>query len=244
MRNTLTAITALTAVAITTSAYAQTGHPYNPMNQGQTITYARYNILGTWDDASMKLSVTHRRYIDTVTVKITKKTCPQYFGQGPLFSTDFPDGNSLQDGGTQSSNGITYIGEAINQFGNVHFPFIAKIAFNPVAGQVIEAQSLVRTSCANSTPINGGQLFHWKYRTIEHLPTWGAFTDSWRTGLREYGFPNSGPSQVYNYVFQRGKGQVDLWHGALQPDGRTVGSAATFNMPVNQHNAWEYYAIR
>jgi hypothetical protein len=36
----------------------------------------------------------------------------------------------LMDGGAVSSNGITYMGEAVNQHGQVHVPFIPKLAFN------------------------------------------------------------------------------------------------------------------
>ena len=205
------------------------------MNPGQTTYYAMYKITGEWDPNTMQLSVKTRTFLPGMPHKyvIQPAKCPSKFGNGPLFATHQYGsrgeyGKSLIDGGGVSSRNIRYIGEVVNNVGQVHSPFIAKIAFNPYAGQTIEENSVVFESC-------DGDFVHnhrWRYRTISHINTWGAFQDVWRTGLQEFNSDRGLKDLVYNYVYQKNKGLVNLWYGELESDKRTV---------INE--AYELYAI-
>lgn len=235
MQRQLTYVASLLAAISTIPAQAQTGHPYWPMNNNQPILYSVFEITGTWNEAQMRLSISSRKAHanSPQTITTTNATCPKFFGQGPLFKETYtPGGGNLHEGGGVTSGGLSYIGEAINADQNVTIPFLAKITFNPVAGQTISGPSMIYKSC-NDTRLQYTQPFHWKYRTIEHLNNWGKFNDVWLTGLREYGFNLSTTSDdmVYNYVFQRGKGMVNFWYGTLDPTGTKV-------------TGYEYYAIR
>ncbi|MFN9727404.1 hypothetical protein [Acidovorax sp.] len=208
---------------------AQTGNPYYPMNSGSTIVYQGYDIEGQWDENTMQLTVTRRTpWNRLVSINYSQTTCPLYFGSGTLFVADHMDGGAssglLMDGGAVSSNGITYMGEAVNQHGQVHVPFIPKLAFNPIAGQEIHAVSSVTRSCTDTTHMLN---LPWRYKTIGNYRSWGPFQDVWRTGLHEYGTEQF----VYNYVFARNKGMVNYWYGQLMPNGSIV-------------NGKEFYAVR
>lgn len=229
MKNAIASFVVATVTLLPSIGSAQTGHPYYPMNASSQIVYQGYRIQGHWNETTMELTVTSRTpYPNPVAIQYSKTTCPMYFGNGVLFLGDHTElgisSGKLIDGGGVSSNGISYIGEAINQNHNVHIPFIPKIATNPVAGQEIQGTSRVTASCTDMTfELN----LPWRYKTIGHFTNWGPFQDVWRTGLHEYG----NEQFVYNYVFARNKGMVNYWFGQLLPNGTLT-------------NAWEFYAIQ
>lgn len=225
-------------------AYAQTGHPYYPMNAGQRIKYQLYSFRGYWDEPSMKITITARApYVPSnpyymQTISYSFDICPLYFGYGPLYVATYTDpygaSGSLKDGGWIDPKGISYIGEAVNEKGVVARPFIAKLAFNPSQGQEIRGSSVTNLNC-NSQQLYLNKPFNWVYRTIEYNKVWGRYTDTWRTGLREFNSEfNSNnvkhKDRVYNYVFQRGVGMVNFWYGDLEDNQSIL-------------NGVEYYAI-
>jgi hypothetical protein len=233
MKKAIAGLVIATVALLPSVGSAQTGHPYYPMNAGTQIVYQVYEIQGHWDEATMQLSVTSRTpWNRPIAIQYSSTTCPAYFGNGPLYRATYVDsgtaGGALIDGGGVSPGGISYIGEAINEIGWVHVPFIAKLAVNPSAGQTIDATSTVTRGCSDTT---FQQTLRWRNRTIAHASSWGPFQDVWRTGLHEYGSESGGVDRVYNYVFARGKGMVNFWYGQLGPDGTIT-------------NGQEFYAIQ
>ena len=247
------------------SAWSQgTGYPYYPLTSGTSITYQVFVITGTWHPTEGKLDVNSRTYVNSQTIYYyySLGTCPSFFGQGPLFLKYYTVGGpvtpsptpipsqSLQDGGWVSSNGITYIGEAINNLGpgngNVEIPFIGLLTKNPVAGEIMNETTTVYSACDNPTVI---EYLPWSYRTIEHLAQWGDFADVWRTGLWERNTSatdgNHQPipgakDRVYNFIFQNGVGMVNFWYGKLQSDNTLYYDPSNV---YDLNNGYEYYAI-
>jgi len=214
----------------------ETHHPYDPLPEGSGITYQIYQITGAWHDENFGLDVLTRTYSHLQRIA-NSKTTSQIFGYLPLFAgyqhqmdvQDTPiDWNNTLTDGIACIGDDYYIGEAISNIGRVHIPCIAKLAFNPYPGQTIEKVSTIYKSSLEKTFVLN---FHWKYKTVDHYDQWGAFTDCWRTGLREYHTEVS-PSvadAVYNYVFMKNVGLIDLWYGQFQSDGSIFG--------------YEYYAV-
>jgi hypothetical protein len=138
-------------------APVKTGHPYYPLKHGSYIIYKVFEIRGDWDNRTMHLSVRSRtpHANSPQMIRVTAGTCAA-FGDGPVHSGGYHSYNrrqgvwryglSLRDGGARSSDGIRYIGEAVNKSGGTHVPFIAKIAFAPRPGQVIDEASRVTSS--------------------------------------------------------------------------------------------------
>lgn len=212
-----------------------TYHPYNPQRSGTGITYQIFTITGIWHDDTFAMDVTSRSFLNLQRIAYSQISLSDFFGYLPLFAgyqhlmdvedTPINMSGTLVDG-VGYSNGEYYIGEASSNQNVVHIPFIAKLAFNPYPGQTISPTSKIYNS------INKSYLFdfHWTYKTIMKLDQWGAFSDVWRTGLKEYNPSNpSAPGCVYNYCFMRNVGLIDLWYGQMQPDGSIVG--------------YEYYAV-
>jgi hypothetical protein len=210
----------------TTVAPTTTGHPYYPLKHGSYIKYKVFEIRGAWDNRTMHLSISSRtpHANSPQMIRATVGTCAA-FGNGPIYSSGYHSYNhhqgvwrykqSLRDGGARSSDGIQYIGEAVNHSGGTHVPFIAKIALAPQPGQVIDEASRVTASSVDCQRHDGGQVydpaFRWTYKTLRWYPRWGRFNDCWRTALREMS-PDGGIQQVYNYVFMRNVGMVQFWY--------------------------------
>jgi hypothetical protein len=184
-----------------------------------------------WHDPTFSLAVMSRAYVKNLRITWSPTTAPLYFGDLPLIqgywhSTNVPDEpiipiNTLTDGIGEIEQDY-YIGEAINELGNVTVPPLAKITCVPFAGQTIEKTTTVYQN-RNIKTIMG--TFRWKYKTVNHYDNWGVFPDVWRTGLREYRSDNGSGvlDSVYNYAFMRGVGLVDFWYGQFQPNGTILG---------------------
>jgi hypothetical protein len=212
-----------------------TGHAYNPMTPDSSILYNVSNITGTWNDTTMRLDITSSTLVSPLRISYSKLGHDSYNPAHNLFVHYFhPDSvpnepvvltSSLQDAKWLLANGTSYIGELINELGNVIVPPEAKLQKTPSAGSVIEAVSVVRKSVTDNTIVN--PAFRWKYRCIEHLANpWGKFTDCWRTGLREYIVESGGAKdRVYNYLWMRDKGLVNFWYGDLNANGTVTGTS-------------------
>ncbi len=217
-------------IGFTLSASAQTGHPYYPLQPGQSIRYLVMEIAGVWKKDTHEIWILSRTPLPAPntyeTIYFGQRTCPTYFGQGPLFTEHYNAPNNprpLQEGGAVTAQGIPYIGEAINERGQVMIPFEAKITNSPVAGETIgpvQTITYTRDRACEFPPATATQTTsYWRYMTIGHYVSWGIFSDVWRTGLHECGTVAncaSYPGQsVYNYAFKRGVGLIDFWYGVL-----------------------------
>jgi hypothetical protein len=203
-----------------------TSHPYNPIVPGSAATYQIYAVDCGWDASTLNLWVLNRTYSHTQKTSYSLHNLPSFWGYLPLYvgyqhATDSPaepiNWMSTLTDGVAYAGGEYYIGEAVNNAGIVHLPFIAKLAYNPFPGQTIDQVSKVYDKQTKAFVAD----FHWMYKTIAHRPVWGAFTDCWHTGLVEYN--QAGPAAIYNYIHMRDVGLVDLWYGVFQPDGSIRG---------------------
>jgi hypothetical protein len=197
-------------------------HPYDPLQEGDSITYHVYKMTGIYNDTDMRIATVTNNYIGAVKITFVKNNYADY-GTKNLIARYYHGANTplpsplnfstaVQDAKWITNTNQEYIGEMVNELGNVIIPPEAKLERNPVVGNVIDKQSVVRVSPSDNTIINAN--FHWKYRTIEYLPVaWGNFIDCWRTGLREYN--PAGNDRVYNYLFMKNKGMVNFWYGDL-----------------------------
>jgi hypothetical protein len=219
------------------------------MNNGTSIQYAVYSIHGQWHPNVMQLDVTARSNVLAYnTLSFSSSSCAAFFGQGPLYRATYNASGSLQDGGWVV-NGKAYIGEAINEIGNVQIPFIGKLTKSPIAGEQLSTTSTIYQSCQQSSPVI--ENLPWTYQTISHYATWGTFTDVWRTGLLEknsqatnaQGQALNGQDRAYNYVFQNGVGLVHFWYGFVQPDGTLYFNPNANPAWTDPKNGFEYYAI-
>ncbi len=204
-------------------------YEYLPLFDGATIEYKVIDFTGIWYPDNFKLDIfTRQGRTDHVRVTSGLSSCPAFTGFAQFWHTlDFPDlpirpGMSLRNGLTVSENGLYYLGEAINEFGNFTSPYIAILTNSPVAGERIEGKSKTYLSCKDSTLLRDDYL--WSYRTIQHYELWGIFPDVWRTALWEHE-----TNHVYNYAFAKDIGMVNIWHGFMDVNGNVVGT--------------EYYAL-
>lgn len=226
-----------------------TGYSYDPMNDGTWIQYAVHSIQGFWHPEAMQLDVTWRS--SPVAYNTLSFSSPNYcniLGGGPLYGITYNGSASLQDGGWVVS-GKNYIGEAINENGNVQIPFIGKLTQSPDPGEQLNATSVVYESCQPDSQVI--EYLPWTYQTIDKRPMWGNFADVVRTGLWEknsqatngQGQPLNGQDRVYNYVFQNGVGVVNFWYGYVQPDGTLYYNPYADPPWSDPKNGFEYYAI-
>jgi len=196
-------------------------HPYFPMEVGESITYIQIPITGTWHEDTMALDIDARG--DTTGQIVIS------FSRNPVLDTfvnywhlpEVPPLPVFLSSSLQNSYGyylygkpgaLIYVGELVNEFGQIIRPPEALLTMSPIAGENFTRMSRVYTDDAITIRI------HWKYQTIAHYDTWGPFVDCWRTALWEYD-----SNHVYNYVFQHGVGIVDLWHGTVDAQGNVVG---------------------
>lgn len=200
-----------------TSTGSVTGFPYYPMSQPQF--FIQYKVAAWWNSATMVLGIIpgSRVFNSNYQIDYWASECPYHLGKsslGTLYA--HPTGTPNQPVNyfqTQqlminaSPNGKVYLGEVENNAGNFVFPPECLITKNPKKGEIVEGVSTVFLNDVSSDIIRSD--FHWKYQTLDHLDSWGPHEDVWWTSLIEYGTEE----WVYNYIFKRNVGIVDLWYG-------------------------------
>ena len=197
-------------------------HPYWPLPPGRIIDYAVYDITGVFPPTSLHLEVTSRTlrtdkpYQSILTLKIPSGRptigMVQYVTSGPVptLATVNMYGQ-LTEGLWKPPFGNSWIGEDVNQM-----PPLPKLTFDTTPGLYMTGNSVA----ANHTPdgsTGGMQDVPWEFRVLGR-GAWGAWPDTVRTGLFESG-------NIYNYVFAKDKGMVDLWYsyGGIGPNNTVVG---------------------
>jgi len=189
-------------------------HPYWPMLDGSKFTYTVNEITGVWVDRSMRIAISDSKpHANSPQVIVWERTRnPAFFGKTPL-NMELVNGEAAMMEGRDRVGGIAYIGEAGNRAKQITtMPMLAKLPVKPIVGQEIKATSTVYRN-ANKSIL---QLLPWRQRTIA-IGAWGGWSDTIRTGLREFNIvPGSDVlDHVYNYVFVKGIGLVHFWHGRL-----------------------------
>lgn len=222
---------------------AHTGLPYYEMTEGTHQTFTIQNISAAhWDDAK-HLLVVDAMHPGTVSggkylvEQYSTNTCASFPGQvfyvnsysfnntGLPYSGAPNLGASLQDGFFYDQAGSRFLGEAIN--GLVSPTGEPIIAADPIAGQHIhQVQTWYGPVNNTSGGCGGAQVyetgFQTDYYTVQHLDTWGGFTDVWITSLIET--PVSGTPTYYEFVYARHTadqfgGLVTSWDWNVNNDG-------------------------
>jgi hypothetical protein len=185
----------------------KTSYDYFPMKIGTSIEYKCFAINGVWHSESMCLDA-YIQPTPPTDVRVTSSlmVTPAYFGfyqyWHVLGTPDFPPiiKNGLGNGFFIKDK--IYVGETMNEFGQIMIPPEPLLMYRPNEGEVISGVSDVYQAYDMGVKINTA---NWRYKTIAHYDTWGVFSDCWRTALSENEY------QVYNYVFARGIGMVDFY---------------------------------
>ena len=185
---------------------------YCPAYVGSWIRYQVFEISGQWHGGLFSISVENRKphYNSPQTIRVEAGDCKPCLGTAELKRLVYTgkngiDGGSLVDGPWYGHAGEDYIGEAVNDKGAVHTPYIPKLARYPYTGQKISGYTDVIPSCRSSNEY-GSKKHYWEYKTIRWYDYWGGHADCWRTGLAELQ-----TERRYNYIFKRGVGMVHFW---------------------------------
>jgi hypothetical protein len=205
---------------------------YYEQAAGTGIVYEVREITSKWNAETQELAiVTRGPVINQQTLNYSRNYCEALgemrvstyqIGVNPPLVVDLSQ--SLQDAAFKIG-GVSYIGEGVNQFGNVINPGEAKITASPIAGEVINGSSVVMADCKSKTVID--YAYAWKYRTVAHYDNWRGHSDVWHTGLVE----TKGPLATYNYTFSKGVGMVAFWYGNKWNADGSVNGLEYFSHP-------------
>jgi hypothetical protein len=211
----------------------QTGYDYYPMRQGVTHEYGINEITGavySLPNNQLMSSIpsdAYAYYLNILT-RTPHANSPQYisfhhdasnkaFGELPFFSSyysytytkDLVDSEAMLASFGTAWDGLQnmpYIGEIRNQYGNFSIPPNPLLPLIPRAGQVLDVHISLYDADAN--------LLNPDWRTtlyvLDHPATWNGFHDCWRVVLTE-----RANSYVYEFVFAKRIGVVNLWYGQL-----------------------------
>jgi hypothetical protein len=190
----------------------KSSYDYFPMKVGSSIEYKCFAINGVYHPDTMCIDA-YIQNIPPINVRITSTivSTPLFAGFYQYWhSPETPDSPPLLKNGL--GNGFSYkdkiyVGESMNELGQIMIPPEPLLVYRPVAGEEIVGSSNLYKAYDWGEKIGVG---NWRYKTIAHYDTWGAFNDVWRTALSENDY------YVYNYVFAKGIGMVDFYQLNIQ----------------------------
>lgn len=216
----------------------QTNHEYFQLRTGDNFTYKKYAMFGTWNDSTYELTATNiGSEVIPETISYSTSTCAYFGATAPIFyqfyhyfgtpNTPTVPWAVIQIAGwglyNSYGNFVGYLGDAVDELGNVKNPPEAVITNSPVAGEYIESFNTQKfQSCTNATVLQSN--FHWKYKTIVNGTFFG-IADTWRTALREFGDTGG---NVYN------------WYFANSLDGPSAYDAGALNLSNMTVSGWRY----
>lgn len=183
-------------------------YPYFPMKIGTSINYKCFTITGTYNPVTMCISAIINQSIPPLIHRITSTliSTPSFSGHYQYWhSVETPDEPPIIEHGLGNGFSVKdkiYVGEAMNEAGQIMIPPEPILMYRPVAGEEITGTSVVYQKYDWGAPI--GNL-NWKYKTIAHYDMWGVFSDVWHTALDEKN------GSVYNYIFKKDVGMVDFY---------------------------------
>jgi hypothetical protein len=238
------------------SCNADTGCAYDPRTDGTWTRYQLYQIGGHWDPKTRQITVAWRYPKNQQT--FVWKTVPNTLGTAVGNNENFFDqakqpsmlnvigGGHNQPGfvlydAVQSVNGKWFIGEIGSQiYGETVTPGEPKIPMWPEGGEHYEIDHWVQDT-------RSGYLQQFQFHTSFYAITGPGYTwaradgalfhDCVWTSLEER--PNDPVSDVvYNYVFQKGVGIVNIRWGNLRDHVNNV-----IDICDGQYTAYEYQAI-
>ncbi len=114
---------------------------------------------------------------------------------------------------------MPYIGEVRNHLGNFVIPPEPQLPKFPHEGQILDVHSSVYVS--ESDPTVAVPDYHTSLYVLAHVDLWkGRWEDCWVTVLTEH---TGSTKVVYEYVFAKNIGIVDLWFGTMNNEGQITG---------------------
>lgn len=140
-------------------------------------------------------------------------------------SPNFSCGQTLQTSYGYQWDGVQrspYLGEMINQFGYVTMPPEPEMSLMPFTGQVYDIHSTVYKSVSDATVLNGD--YRTTMYTLAHVSSWRGIPDVWITVLDERNTASGSDDVLYEYVWARGIGVIDLWTGPMGANGIIYGT--------------------
>lgn len=222
-----------------------TGLPYNPMIPGSHLSFSIAQITAAhWNTNSNELIVdatgssVNRDGFHNLVEQYSTNTCANFPGQtfyvnaysfndtGAPLSGPVDLNKSLQDGFFSDSNGVQYLGEAINGLlsGNGGEPVLST---SPVAGEHIHnvqtwygPVNSANGGCGNTSVYETG--FTTDYYTVRHVDSWNGFSDVWITSLIEQAVTDH--PIYYGYAYARSVGQVGSWCWSAAQDHYSCGN--------------------
>jgi len=198
-------------------------HPYWPMLPGSVSKFARYSVVGGWNPSTMAIWINspQSQFLNGEEFEYSYRATPVGITWSELHH---PVGSTT--GPTfQRMAGVLgdkyFLGEGINDIGNFIYPPEPFITQYPIAGETLDAYSVVRKSDSDPTVVI--PAYHSKYKTLAHYDVWGnlPWADCWQTALLEYG--PSGPTNIYNFVFARDIGLVNVKIGFIGANNAITG---------------------
>lgn len=203
-----------------------TGYAYAPYKDRSQMNFYVFSMTGTLHTNGI-ISVNSVQYIKPLAISTGRMQAPVFFGYDLITQyyhlLEIPP-TPIVMSATQAkmeamtSSGVLYIGEPINELGNMVIPPEPLITHYPIAGEVIEGYSKVYQSYTSRDNIINPN-WHWRYTTVGYFPTFGGRTDVWITSLREI---VTGNDMIYNYTWKKDVGMVDYWYGTVNEQNNTV----------------------
>lgn len=254
--STFRALLCVSSLLYAAHAHADTGCAYDPRTDGTWTKYQLYQIGGHWDPTTKQITVDWRTALYQQT--FVWDVMPNMFGAVPIFGEMF-------FGPSKTVNASTIVGPAVNQpgfalydivqqIGNVGYigeigspadgwtisPGEPKISMVPQGGEHYETDHWVQDSSNGSMVMYQMHTSFWAITGPGYVWTridGVQFRDCVWTSLEERpGDP--GADYVYNYVFQRGVGILDIRWGNLRDHVNNV-----IDVADGQYTAYEYQAI-
>lgn len=207
-------------------------HPYWPLTPGSRIDYRAFVIEGYWHTDTMSLDV-NKRDLDTnqipfsrTCIEVPKHRRPEIAvvgsnsGHVPTMADDW--GNYVYYMGLwkPADGSPGWIGE-VGDSKSESDPPDPELSLNPIAGERITVNVTGVDFAPDGTATRNAMKA--VYGTIGFGPWWWADTypDTLRTALIER--PDEPTGWVYNYLWAKGIGPVDMWWGMRDATGHVKG---------------------
>jgi len=233
------------ALAVTTFGEPGTQCAYWPARESSWIRYKIFRIQAHWSQATKQLTVCSRYPTSAEAFfKVSWVTGPSV---APSFNEiseciPFNPANGMTSGKLGNiqfafaDSGSQFIGElGVADEGFLVAPPEPKIPCDPIAWfdhQTRLGSAPLRTVHHVLDSRSGALKMRplvTNFTVIGHYTNWGPHPDCWRTSLQE---GDAMPAPVYNYVFARDIGPIDVWYvndGSFDSRGMGWG--------------WEFYAV-
>ena len=184
-----------------------------------------FEVDTSFNEDTLKLSVTGgRKFLEYKWWKMLEEEGPYRIGSVYRLSFCHPDnpdecaGYTINTEWSGRKEGVpAYFGELANSTGVMEIPPIPLTTLEPIKDEEFEVDVTI-ADATGSRP----QLFRAQYKTIDVDIPWGNYNKTTRTALVEKPGGGTLPWHVYNYVWDKEKGLVAMWHSVLGEKGKLI----------------------